>query len=127
MSDTAALALLIASIFPGAFVFFYSSKMATDAGNEVLTGVIRGMPISTKVRWLFLHQKYVGYVLGTVSVGILMAAVNVQIAAHAPDAAIRTVAYLAAFVSAAAASISALSSFAGFIYYRSVLRQAEGD
>ena len=126
MSISTALALLIASIFPGAFVFFYSSKLAVDVGNEVQAGVIRGMPISIKARWLHLYHTYVGYVLGAVSVGLLNAAVNVQIAAHAPDAAIRTVAYLAAFVSATAASISALSCFSGLIYCRSVLRQAEG-
>ena len=127
MSPSTAITLIIASFFPGAFVIFYISKMTNDVGNEIFTGVIRGIPISIKARWIILHQTWVGYVLGIVGVGVMIAAVNVQIAAHAPDAAIQTVAYLTAFFGAVAAFVWVLAAISGFIHYRSVLREAETD
>jgi hypothetical protein len=107
-------------------VIFYISKMTNDVGIEVSTGVMQGIPVSIKARWIILHQTWVGYVLGIVAVGVMVTAVNVQIAAHAPDAAIRTVAYLTAFFGAAAAFVWVLAAISGFIHFRSVLRQAEG-
>jgi predicted secreted protein len=127
MSDSTTIALIIASFFPGTFAIFYISKMTNDVGNEIVTGVIRGIPISTKARWLVLHQTWVGYVLGAVGCGVMIAALNVQIAAHATDAGIQTLAYMAAFFGAFAAIIWVLGAVSGFIYYRSVLRQAEAD
>jgi len=127
MSDSTAIALIIASFFPGAFVIFYSSKMTNDVGIEILTGVIRGIPISIKARWLILHQTWVGYVLGMVGCGVMIAVLNVQIAAHATDAGIQTVAYMTAFFGAFAAIAWVIGAVSGFIHFRSVLRQAEAD
>jgi hypothetical protein len=127
MSNTAALALVVASFFPGAFLVFYMSKMANDVGNELVAGVIRGNPMPIKHRWLVLYQTWLGYVSGTVGACVLAAAVNVQIAIQATDRGVETVAYLAAFFGGLASLSWLLASVTEFLCYRSVLRQAEAD
>jgi len=127
MSDSTAIALIIASFFPGGFLVFWMSKLANDVGAEIVAGVIRGNPMPTKQRWLVFYQTWLGYVSGTVGACVLAAAVNVQIAAHVTDTGVETVAYLAAFFFALIAFSWLLSGVSEFIYYRSVLRQAEAD
>jgi hypothetical protein len=127
MSNTAALALVVASFFPGAFLVFYMSKMANDVGNELVAGVIRGNPMPIKHRWLVLYQTWLGYVSGTVGACVLAAAVNVQIAAHVVETGVETVAYLAAFFFALIAISWLLSGVSEYLYYRSVLSEAEAE
>ena len=127
MSSSTALALIIASTLAGLYCFQYISNLANEVAAEVITGVVRGNPVPTKWRWLMLHQQWVPYAASAMACGAAVAAVNVTIADHATDAGVKPLAYLIAFLGAVAALGWVLTGVSEFIYFRSVLRQAEAD
>jgi len=127
MSDSIGIALIIASFFPGVLVILWCSKLQYDVGNEIVTGVIRGSPVSTKHRWLMLYQTWIGYVICIVACGVVVATVNAWIAANVTEADAETIAYMVAFLGAFAAIAWSLAGISKFVHFRSVLRQAEAD
>jgi len=127
MSDSTALALIIASFFPGGFLVFYLTKMANDISHEIVAGVVRGSPASTTYRWILLYQTWLGYALAAMGACVFVAALNVKIAVQATDRGVEAVAYLAAFFFALIAFSWLVGAVSELIYYRSVLRQAEAD
>jgi hypothetical protein len=43
----------------GMYIFFYISRIATDAAAQIVTGTIDGTPIPVPLRRLMLYQQYV--------------------------------------------------------------------
>jgi hypothetical protein len=105
----------------------YISKMTNDVGAEILAGVIRGNPVSTKSRWLMLYQMYVSYVLAAMTCGAVLSLASLRIADHVDDADIKRLAYVAAMLGALASISWLLNGLSWFIHYRSVLRQVESS
>ena len=127
MSNSAALALIAASTFIGTFVYFYTTKLANDTADEIVMGVIRGVPISKRHRSTLLYQNWFGYLTGAVVCGIFSGILNVRIAAIVSDENVKSVAYVAAVIGFGAAAFWVASAVSDFLYYRSVLSQAEAD
>ena len=127
MSTSTALALIIGNFLPGIFIYFYISKLANDSGAMIVTGVIDGTPVSTKYRWIMLHQTYSGYVLGAVAGGFFLVLANLRIADHVADVDMRRLAYVAAVICGTAALAWMVYGVSEFILFRSILREAESD
>ena len=127
MPTSTAFALSIASVFPGFFLLFYITKMANHAGDEIVTGVANGSPISIKHRRNKLYDTYLPYALGAVGCGFLIVAVNVQIAAQATDTGVEPVAYLAAFFGGIASLVWILQGSRAIIDHRRLLSETEPD
>ena len=127
MSSSTAIALITANFLPMFFCFHYISKLANDVAAEIETGVLRGIPISTKYRRIMLYNHWVGYGLGAVTCGIFAAILNIRIAAYVDDGDIKAVAYVAAVMAGVGALGWAANAVSELIHYRSVLRQAEAD
>jgi hypothetical protein len=105
----------------------YITRLANDAGAEVATGVIHGVPISRVYGGIMLYQVWIGYVVAAVSCGILAAILNTQIAAFVVEHNLRAVAYLIAAVFGVASLSWVLNAVSSLIHFRSLLRQAEAD
>jgi len=127
MSNTLAIALICANAFPGFFCFQYVSKLANDAGAEVAMGVIRGVPISQTYRGLMLYQVWIGYVLGAVSILVLVAVLNWSIAVLVDDRLVQTTAYLASVIAAVGALGTTLNAASALIHFRRLIREAKSD
>jgi len=125
MPNSTAIALIVATFFVALPCFMYISKMTNDVGAEILAGVIRGNPVSTKSRWLMLYQIYVSYVLAAMTCGAVLSLASLRIADHVDDADIKRLAYVAAMLGALASISWLLNGLSWFLHYRSVLRQAE--
>ena len=123
MSSTLAIALICANTFPGFFCFQYVLKLANDVGAEVATAVIRGVPISRTYRGIMLYQVWIGYVLGAVSIGSLVAVLNWSIAELVDAGLVQTAAYLASVIAAVGALGCALNAASGLIYFRRLMRE----
>jgi len=127
MSNSTAIALIIASGFSGLFCVQYISKMANDLASEIVTGVTQGNSVPIKWRWLMLNQFWVPYAITAVGCAVGIAAVNMKIAEYAADAGVKPLAYLVAFFGVVYASGWLLTGASEYVYFRSVLRQAEAD
>jgi hypothetical protein len=86
--------LLIVATLASVFI----GKLAWDKSLEISTGVVQGVPVSPRVRegmlwniWLPLH----GF---NIALPALLAFAQLQMASYAPDANLKTVAYLIAFI-----------------------------
>ena len=125
MSDSVALALAIANFFVGFFCFLWSSKLAGDIAVRVELGVIDGLPMSTKGRWVLLHSSWVGYVLAAIAAGLLSALVSMGIAAHTTSEHVKVISHVNAVIGAVASFGWMANGVSEYVYYRSVVRQAE--
>jgi len=127
MSSSTAIALITAAGFSGFFCFQYTAKMAADLCQEIVSGVSQGQPMSIKWRWLMLLHYYVPYAMAAVVCAVGIAAVNVTIAQYAPDGGVKSLAYLFAILSGTSAVGWLLGGTVHFIYFRSLLREAEAN
>jgi hypothetical protein len=127
MSVSTGIALIIGDILVICFLYFYLSVHANKYGNQILTGVVEGIPVSTDYRWIILYWHWFGFAFGAVSCAFLGVIVNLTIARHAPHQDVETVAYAVAFLSGMACIGWLSSIFVEFVHYRSVIKQGEAD
>jgi len=111
----------------GSAVFFYTSKIANDAGVQVLTGLVDGKLISTEQRRHILYDIHVPYGAGAMALGVFLAASQLSIAAKIDDVDIKRLAYLAAFLSGWGALSWLVQGTQFVLRLRSEVRQAEAD
>jgi phosphotransferase system glucose/maltose/N-acetylglucosamine-specific IIC component len=127
MSISTALALIAVIDIPGIAVFFWLTKLADDLGIRIETGVVNGIPLSTKYRELLLYQSWVTYAGGAVIVAALGAFLAVGIAISVSEDTAKTLAYATAVVCAIAALGWVTQGTAELLHYRSVLRETKRD
>lgn len=127
MSIATGIALILGVFLVSGFLYFYLSVHANKYGNQILTGVVQGVPVSTDYRWVILYWHWPGFAFGAAVSAFLGAMLSLSIARHAPHQDVKAVAYTFAFVSGIAFIGWLSSAFVEFRHYRSVVRQAEGD
>jgi hypothetical protein len=127
MSDLVGASLVFFLGTMGFFCFFYISKMTSDIGEKILTGIREGNAIPTSTRWYLLHTQYAPYASGAVSAGVFLALAQLQMAKHVEDPGVEFLAHMAAFIAAVGGTAWLVNGAAEFFHYRSVLRQAEAD
>jgi hypothetical protein len=127
MSNLTALALIMAILVAAQLSIFWCARKLQDRADDIATGVIRGVPISTEHRGVVLFnqwmpmQFFLAIYTFLISIGIVLVAQNIS------SGAVR----LFAYVIAAQGAISALGLIVLggqlFFYLTSVLRQAARD
>ena len=127
MSDTAALALLIAIFFVGATTYLHAVKLAHDVASEIVTGTARAVVLPVRWRWQLLYGRYVYLCLTIVVWSLVLAAVNVKIANLAGDPGVTTIAYAFAALGVFGALSWSMHAILELMHLRGILRQAEAD
>jgi len=119
---------MTSAIFLGAVVtiFWLVGKM-NDAGLVVQTGVVQGMPIPIKSRWLWLYQVWTMYVLVITASAGALALAFFRIAERTSEADAKQVVLVFAFIAITGSVGNLLTGISAFINYVSVLREAEAD
>jgi len=127
MSNTAALALVVASLSAGFAGYIYASKWAHEVAIQIVAGTALTAPLPMSWRWRLLYGRWVYLPVSISAFLALIAGVNIRIAALTNDQGTR----LAAYFVAAAGALIAVSWLAygsiEFLHLRNVLRQAEAD
>ena len=109
-----------------ATTFWLVGKM-NDAGLVVHTGVVQGMPVPVKTRWLWLHQVWTMYALTITAAGAALALAFFRIAQHTAEADAKQVVLVFAFIAITGSVANLLTGISAFLAYVSVLREAEAD
>ena len=132
MSD---LTLLVAESFlvvayMASIVFI--GKAANDIHAQIVTGVVRGTPVSTGVRRGMLFMAWFPWQAIVVALTAFLAVTQLEIASHVSGADVKLVAYLAGFI-AGIGSVFVLLTSVTILFgssaklRRAKLRQAEAD
>ena len=125
MSDFTAIGMIMALATANMFVYFRLERRLSDAWGEIATGLIRGVPVSTKV----LSQRLHGDWLFTLAAGIAFQAIFavgwLLLARNASAEEVKLFAYMIGFIALIGLSGWTLMSPFWYSYLRSVLREAE--
>jgi len=125
MSSFHAIGLTSAIFIPTAFFVYYVAAKANDAAIGIYAGVVEGVSIPAKQRWIWLYQVYVTYALGIVVVSLAVALALFQVAQSAADSSAQMVGYTYAFVLAIGALGTVLNAFSGFLALASHIKSVE--
>ena len=96
MSSLNAMGLIFAILIFGGFVISYTTHVIHIRSDAITTGIVRGVPISIKERWMILFHDWVPAAFGIAVFGVIMALGQLEIAQQVDDEGIRLLAWLSA-------------------------------
>lgn len=127
MSDLGTIGMITALLCGGAFLVMYINRSSDEFADIIITGVQRGLPISSKHRRMIIWNQWLP-VAGTAGlVNLFIAIAMVQIGKHAGDADIALLAYLAASFGGFGFALFVFGTVSGYIYFISVLRETSRE
>jgi phage shock protein PspC (stress-responsive transcriptional regulator) len=127
MSDLAAIVLIMVIGLAHFYVFILLDRMRKERENEIITGVIGGVAVSTRYRWLSLYTSWISPATMQLGISVLMVIVYLVMAENVDDEGVRLVAYSVAFFGSIGVLGSLMMSALGYVHLASVVRQAESD
>jgi hypothetical protein len=96
MSNVNAMGLIFAILIFRGFVISYTTHVIHLRSDAITTGIVRGVPISIKERWMILFHDWMPAAFGIAVFGVLLALGQLEIARQVNDEGIRLLACLSA-------------------------------
>jgi len=96
MSNLNAIGLIFAILIFGGFVITYTTHVIHLRSDAITTGIVRGVSISIKERWMILFHDWVPAAFGIAVFGVLLALGQLEIAQQVNDEGIKLLAWLCA-------------------------------
>jgi hypothetical protein len=126
MSDTAALALIVASFFVGLVAYYIWTKWAHELAHEIVTGVDgkTSLPLPQTWRSQLLYARFVYIAINTTSSVAIIAGISFQVGRLASSPGTTVVAYFLAAVTGLITAIYPVHAAFEFLALRKLLRQA---
>jgi hypothetical protein len=119
---------LIAAIAIGTFIaFLLSDRWIHNRGEVVQTGLMGGVAVSTKYRWMLLINCWFTNVFGLVLFAFVISLTFIGIARHASDGFVESLAYLCAVAYSTVCVVWAILGPMWFLHYRQVLRETRRE
>jgi hypothetical protein len=125
MSDFGAMGLLMGLGIVATFQFLFFERTVRELSNAIVTGVVGGVPISTKRRRLLFHRYWAMFAPGLVGYQIIIVIGWMLMARSMGTEEVRLFAYLCGFFGSIAAVGAAYYALFGYFDLRSALREAE--
>jgi len=96
MWNLIAIALVLAVTIATYLIAMWVTKMTNDRGDEILYGLVKGVPTSIKDRWLMLFTQWLPYAVFLVAFLWITAVGNIQIARSVDDPRVQLLGYMCA-------------------------------
>ncbi|NNE19213.1 MAG: hypothetical protein HKN10_12135 [Myxococcales bacterium] len=125
MSNLTAIAMIAAITIAGYFVFLGAERWTHERGDALATGLLRGVPMSAKHRWLLLFNNWLPNALGTTTFSLAIALALVAVAREVNDPFIGFVAYLCAIGFGMGFAFWLLLGTSWLVFYVSLLRETK--
>ena len=125
MSDLTALIAIAFLFVAGGFLIIQIAQRVNSYGDEIVTGVVSGTPVSTgtrRARLFFMWLPFQGASTGTT---FLLAVAMAEITQRVGDEGAKTVAYFAAFMFGTGSIMALVTAVSGFFQYRALLQRAK--
>jgi predicted secreted protein len=127
MSSFTEVVLITAVFSPGMYIYLLLDRMRKDRENEIVTGVVRGVGVSTLYRRISLYSYWATAVCVQLGYTLISIIAFLVMAENVDDEGAKLVAYMFAFFSAIGLLGAMALAVMGYIHCVSVLRQAEAD
>jgi len=85
---------ILAVTLTGYFSCMWVTKMITGRGNDIVTGIINGVPVSRRERWLMLITDWLSWVALQVSLLIILGLGILEIARGAGEPRVALIGYM---------------------------------
>ena len=96
MSNLNATGLIFAILIFGGFAISYTTHVIHLRSDAITTGIVRGVAISIKERWMILFHDWVPAAFGIAVFGVILALGQLEIAQQVTDEGIKLLAWLSA-------------------------------
>jgi hypothetical protein len=96
MSNLNAIGLIFAILIFGGFAISYTTHVIHLRSDAITTGIVRGVSISIKERWMILFHDWVPAAFGIAVFGVILALGQLEIAQQVTDEGIKLLAWLSA-------------------------------
>ena len=119
---------LIAAIFIGSYAaFLFADRWIHNRGDAIATGLVQGIPMTTKHRWLMLFNNWFTVVFSMVAFAFIVSAIFVGIARNVGDPFVQSLAYVCAFGFSGISLVWVVMGGSWLLHYWRMLRQAEAS
>jgi hypothetical protein len=123
MSGFTELTVISFLAFAAVYVLLRVSEAADASSGEIVTGVVRGTPVSAGFREGLLFAVWLPYQVSMVVLTAFLALAMREMADHVSGANIRLLAHLAAFLAGSMSGLILMSASFGFFRFRAKLRR----
>jgi len=127
MSSQTTLLLILAVIIAVFVATYWASTVINSRGDEISLGVVKGISVSPKARWLMLFTQFLTFYLFLVGFLMIIGFGLWELAQGIEERAVSLVGYMGAYLAASGAVMWLLLGTSWFLYHLSVVRQAEAD
>jgi hypothetical protein len=123
MSDLTFLVAISFLMVATTYVGLFCGKAANDLSTEIVTGVVRGTPVSVGVREGMLFGMWLPYQFAIVLLTAFVALATLEMADHVSGANVKLLAHLAAFLAGSISGLVLAVGLVGLLRYRAKLRR----
>ena len=127
MSNVATAGMIVALATAGLFFYYFLDRWVQDRVAVILTGVLHGVSISTKDRWMLLHTSWLGGMGGGIGFYLIFAVMFLVLGRQIDTEEVRLLAYLMTFFTLVGTAAWVYQGVHWLFRLMSVLRQAEAD
>jgi hypothetical protein len=127
MSSFTEVVLITAVTSPGMYIYLLLDRMIKDRESEIVTGIVRGVTVSTVYRRFSLYTYWAAPVIIRLGYTLVWIIAFLVMAENVDDEGAKLVAYVFTFFSAIGLLSAMALAVMGYIHCVSVLRQAEAD
>jgi hypothetical protein len=125
MSSISVMGMTSAIFLAGVVTTFWLVGKMNDASVVVTNGVVEGMPIPIKSRWLWLNQVWTMYAMMITASNAALALAFFRIAQQTSEADAKQVVLVFAFIAITGSIANLLTGISAFLAFVSILREAE--
>jgi len=128
MSDLSAIALMLGLFIFSLMTAAFLLRLMYSRCDDILSGVVNGIPVSLRSRWLFFLHDYIGVSFGVTMLAGVMAIGFLAAGDVVGDStSVRGLAHVCAVVGAGFCVFNLLLGVIWMRHFASILRQAEAD
>lgn len=127
MSSQAALFLILAVIIAVFVATYWAATIINSRGDEISSGVVKGISVSPKARWLMLFTQFLTFYLFLVGFLMIIGLGLWELAQGIEERGVSLVGYMGAYLAASGAVMWLVLGTIWFIHHWSSVRQAEAD
>jgi hypothetical protein len=118
---------VLAFITAGYFGCMWITRMINDRGDDILTGLLKGVPVRTKDRWLMLYTNWLPYVALQIAFLLILGFGILELAQGAESPKVGLIGYMSATMCAFGATFWLVIGSFVFMSMVSTLRQTKRD
>jgi len=127
MSNLAVLFSILGTVIVTFFGSYWVNKTINDRGDQILSGVVEGLPVSAKTRWLMLFTQWLPYTAFFIVFLLVVGIGFIEVGHGVEHPRVRLVAYMCATMCVGGATFwGVLGSFL-FTNMLSVVREADRE